>query len=205
MANLPIQKVKNLYYKEGLSAREVGENLGVSIDVVYKFMRKHSLSRRDLFEQNRVRFERKPLSFKIKKRLNKEEEKLKIAGIMLYWAEGSKLNVKSKRFTVDFTNSNPVMIKIFLRFLRHICRIGEHKLRAYLYCYANQNVDHLIDYWHKLSNIPLKQFTKPYIRKDFSLSKRNKMKYGLIHIRYSDKRLLLQIEKWIEQYLNKAI
>lgn len=94
MANLPIQKVKNLYYKKGLSAREVGEKLGVSIDVVYKFMRKYGLSRRNLSEQNRVWFERKLPSFNPKKKFNKEEEKLRMAGIMLYWAEGAKVNTK---------------------------------------------------------------------------------------------------------------
>lgn len=97
------------------------------------------------------------------------------------------------------------MILIFLKFLRNICRIDEKRLRAYLYCYPNQDVNSLTKYWSKLTGISLSQFTRPYIRKDFSLGKKDRMKNGLIHIRYCDKKLLFQIQKWIRQYLDKII
>jgi hypothetical protein len=29
------------------------------------------------------------------------------------------------------------------------------------------------------------------------------MKYGLVHVRYADKKLLLQIEEWIKEYLKE--
>jgi len=137
----------------------------------------------------------------LKQDLSFQEEKLKIAGIMLYWTEGSKPNPTNRIRTVDFANSNPRMIRLFLRFLRQICGIDESRLRLYLYCYANQNPETLKRYWHRVTNIPLTQFTKPYIREDFLPEKSGKMRYGLVHIRYSDKKLLLQIERWIEEYL----
>ena len=49
--------------------------------------------------------------------------------------------------------------------------------------------------------ISLNQFIKPYIREDFKVDKIDKMKYGLVHIRYSDKKLFLQIKKWTDEYL----
>jgi Tat protein secretion system quality control protein TatD with DNase activity len=37
----------------------------------------------------------------------------------------------------------------------------------------------------------------------FLLEKQNKMPYGLVHIRYSDKKLLALIQKWTKEYLKE--
>lgn len=197
-----LAKIKNLYYNKGYSAREIAERFKVSIDCVYYFMRHHNLPRRSFFESNRIRFERKELSYRLKNRLTNKEKRLKVAGIMLYWAEGAKSNPSKRSWTVDFANSNPEMIKLFLSFLRTICGIDEERIRIYLYAYADQDVEGIKGYWQKITGVSLKQFTKPYIRKDFLLEKSGKMKYGLVHVRYTDKKLLLQIEKWKKEYLD---
>lgn len=125
---------------------------------------------------------------------------------MLYWAEGDKnLYRKGRGAVVDLANSDSEMIKLFLKFLRRICGVDEQRLRIYLYCYSNQNLDLLKKYWSEITGISLKQFSKPYIKKDFLPEKSSKMKYGLVHIRYLDKKLFCQIKNWIEQYLNKII
>ncbi len=77
------------------------------------------------------------------------------------------------------------------------------KLRVYLYCYENQNVPVLINYWSSVCHISQEQFTKPYIRKDFNLVQTRKMKFGMIHIRYNDKKLLLELKEMITQYGKK--
>ena len=95
------------------------------------------------------------------------------------------------------------MIKLFLKFLRNICGVDEKRLRVQLYCYSNQRIEDLKKYWYKETDIPISQFIKPYVRNDFLPEKIGKMKYGLVHIRYADKKLLIQIGKWIEQYCKK--
>mgnify|MGYP005859670993 CR=1 FL=1 len=209
MEKLTIEKIKNLYYNKGYSAYQVGEILGKSTSRIYDFMKKHGLPRRTPSESNNLVYLRQKPSFNLKKNLNREEEKLKIAGIMLYWAEGAKkmrsYNGQTRGGTIDFSNSDPKMIQLFLKFLREICGVDESRLRVKLYCYANQDINLIKKYWSKITGIPLKQFTKPYIREDFSLDKIDKMKYGLAHITYSDKKLFLQIEEWINQYLNENI
>src|SRR3989344_2470075 len=172
MANLSPSLIKKLYYKEKLSTIEIGKKLRTTPWVVLKFMKRNDLPRRTFEEANEVAFARKPISYSLKQNLSKEEEKLRIAGIML-----------------------------FLRFLRRICGVDEKRLRVLLYCYADQDLEILKNFWYKITGIDSKQFTKPYIRKDFLLEKSGKMKYGLVHIRYSDKKLLLQIESWIGEYL----
>ena len=204
-----LKKVKSLYYTKGYSAREVGEELNVSIDAVYKFMIRYDLERRTFEETNRIRFEKKSLSYCIKKNLTEKEKQLKIACIMLYWAEGSKKRHRNKGqrrgATVDLANSDPDMIRLFLRFLREICRVDEKRLRIYLYCYANQDVNSLKKYWCKVTNVPMNQFIKPYVREDFSLEKIGVMKYGLIHVRYSDTKLFDQLFIWIKNYLDNNL
>ena len=49
MANLPIEQVKQLYYEDRLSCFEVAEKIGVSQNVVLKFMIKHGLPRRNFY------------------------------------------------------------------------------------------------------------------------------------------------------------
>lgn len=191
-----LEIVKKMYYQKGFSAREIAKEFSVSIDAVYYFMRRNALMRRSLSEQNAILFYRKKPSFKlIKRKLSRKEEALKNLGIMLYWCEGSKWPGEQQ---VDFVNSDPEMIRIFLKFLREICGIKEKKLRVLLYCYSNQNVENLIEFWSNLTTISKLQFTKPYIRKDFNPNKIGKMPYGLIHIRYCDKKLLIIIREWIE-------
>src|SRR3989344_1670152 len=201
MAILSKNIIKKLYYKEGLSTIEIGKELAVSEWVVLSFMRRNDMARRTFFEANQKKFERKPLSFSIKKNLSVKEKELKTAGAMIYWAEGAK--AVNSAWTIDFANSNTSMVKLFLKFLREICRVDEKRLIVQLYCYSNQGVEDLKKYWYKETRIPLTQFIKPYVREDFLPEKIGKMKYGLVHIRYSDKKLLLQIGRWIEEYCLK--
>ena len=120
---------------------------------------------------------------------------------MLYWAEGGKS--LGKYWSVDLANSDPEMIEVFLKFLRVICRVDESRLRVQLYCYANQDIEKLKEYWYKVTSISKNQFIKPYVRKDFRIEQKDRMKYGLIHVRYNDKKLLYQIENWIKEYYRK--
>ena len=119
-------------------------------------------------------------------------------GAMLYWGEGYKGSHESPAGLVDFANSDPEMIQMFLKFLRAVFYLDESKFRVYLYCHSNQNLKDIMDFWSNLTSIPITQFSKPYIKKDFG-SKRV-MSHGLVHIRYYDKKLLLEIKKMIDSY-----
>jgi predicted DNA-binding protein YlxM (UPF0122 family) len=191
-----LKEVKRLYYKNKLSVKDVASRLNVSIDAVFYCMRHNKLKRRKKEESNSIRYERSEPSFKVKKINNEKLKILKAIGVMLYWGEG----YKTGKNTVDFANSDKDMIILFLKFLRKICGVDEKRLRVYPYFYANQNIDENKDYWSKIAKIDKNQFTRPYVRNDFNRDKLNKMPHGLIHIRYSDKKLLNLIKNWIEEY-----
>lgn len=191
-----LKEVKRFYYKEKLSVQDVANKLNVSIDAVFYCMRKNGLKRRKANESNSIKYEKATPSFKLKKLDSEKLRILKTIGVMLYWGEGHKLG----KTTVDFANSDNDMISLFLKFLRKVCGIDEKRLRVYAYFYSNQDVNKNINYWSKLTKISRSQFTKPYIREDFREDKKDKMPYGLIHIRYSDKKLLNVIKNWIKEY-----
>lgn len=194
----PVQlsKIKKWYYRDYLSMRAIALLLGVSLDAVVYFMRHHNLKRRTYSEFNRIVFERKPPSFQ-KSKTSPAVKELGIIGAMLYWGEGYKNCTTNS--VVDFANSDPGMISLFLGFLRKVYNVDEKRLRAYLYCYADQDISALIRFWSLLTGISASRFSKPYVRRDFRKDGR-KMQYGLIHIRYGDKKLLLEILRLIEYY-----
>jgi len=193
------QLIEKLYWEDGLSISKIARRLNLNSSSVLKRMRKYGINRRTLTESSYIAYRDKP-KFKIKESLTHNDEKLKIAGVMLYWAEGNKTND-----VVDFANSDPVMIQIFLEFLRRICGISDERLRVFLYAYSSQNIEILKEYWSKLLAIPEKQFTKPYIRKDNKNFRNRKMLYGLIHLRYNDKRLFETILGWIDELKNTVL
>lgn len=191
-----IPEMRRLYYDKQLPAHEIAKQLGVHWSSVYKFMRRHRLPRRTPREQAAILFARKPHSFRPVACRTERQRKLKLAGILLYWCEGF---TSQESHTVDFTNSKPEMVKIFVAFLRQICRIDEERLRGALFCYADQDVRKIERFWSRLTGIPRSRFTKPYVRSDFRLDKRGKLPYGVFHVRYSDLKLLNQIREWIGQ------
>jgi len=195
------EKLKKLY-ERGMSMSEIAEKFGWSVCEVTYWMRKHKITRRSWSQAGycayQRRFNKRP--FKLRDNLTAEQEKLRIAGIMLYWAEGTKGGNH-----VDFTNSDPKAIQIFLKFLREICGIQEERLRLLLYLFTDHNENELKKYWSKITGISLNQFSASHIRRGRKGTYKRKSKYGTAKLRYSDKRLFEQIMKWIEGYLNKNL
>lgn len=193
-----LDKLKSLY-DSGLSMREVGEYFNKSVWSINSAMKNHNILCRKRNETNHIQFLKSPLSFHPKNELNIKENLLKIAGLMLYWGEGAKKNTHR----VDFANSDPEMIVVFLKFLRDIYQVDESRFRIYLYSYQSLPTNDLITYWSRLTQIPTTQFSQPYIRSKSEL-KHDKMQHGLVHIRYSDIRLFRLIMDEIKQFINNC-
>ena len=127
-------------------------------------------------------------------------------GIILYWAEGYKKSIvyggrERTHHPVSLTNSDPDIIKIFLRFLRAYCHVPENKIKAGLRIFQHQNGNELLKYWQQKTKIPQKNFNKTYqgISKA-SLGKRpfNRLPYGIIQIVVADTALFHKIMGYIE-------
>ena len=185
-----LEEIKRLYRDEQLSFHEVAARMGIGPWRVYRLMCEHGIQRRHGSEQNYATYKYKDKFFP-KQALTPEEERLRVAGVMLYMAEGAKTT-----HLVDFTNSDPALVKVFVRFLRRICGVAESRLRVALYAYADQDIEALTKFWALTTHIPMSQFTKPYVRDLTPNVRKRKMSWGLAHIRYADKRLLELLKQW---------
>ena len=187
--------VKKMYLG-GSMGREISSALGLSLKQIYSSLKRQSVPRKSLSQQNQIIFDRKPLSFKFKENLLIKERELLVASTMLYYGEGAKTGT-----TVDFANSDEKAVKLFLTFLRKICRVDESRLRFYLYCFSDQDANNLVDYWSLQLKAEKGQFTKPYVRSAVNRGKRS-MPHGIIHVRYSDKKLLGKILALCQEIIN---
>jgi len=53
--------------------------------------------------------------------------------------------------------------------------------------------------------LPQDKFFKPYVQSNFDINKIGKMKYGVIHVIYSDRRLRMQIMEDIDIISGKIV
>src|SRR3990167_2844725 len=155
-------KLVAAYLQDNLSMAQVGARFNVSPSAVVYYLNKNKVSRRsrsDAITQLYItKFHKKPVT--IKENLSKREERLRLAGVMLYWAEGCK-----GWSTVKFVNSDPAMIKLFLSFLRDICGIWENRLKLLIHMYPDHKENELIKFWSKTTRVPKTNFYKSFVHK----------------------------------------
>lgn len=127
--------------------------------------------------------------------LSKKE--LLLVGTALYWAEG----YKKSRWTLAFSNSDPIMIKLIMRFFKEIFDVPKEKIRATVQIHPNVTSEKAINYWSRISGIPKNYFLKSYSRiTPSSKQKRppNTLPYGTLRITIYDTRLINIVKGWIQ-------
>jgi predicted transcriptional regulator len=123
-------------------------------------------------------------------------EQLKLIGIILYLGEGGK----TRRGMVRLANSDPIIIRIMIRFFREVCKVSNNKFRASIHTFAHADIEKTEKYWSRISGIPRNQFFKTYIKtSSASLQKRNTLPFGTFDIYVCDTKLFLTIIGWIEK------
>lgn len=115
-----------------------------------------------------------------------------LMGVMLYWAEGGK----TQRL-VRFSNGDPEMIKIMMRFFRIVCKVPESKFRGYIHIHPHLDYRQAEHYWSEMSGIPLDHFFKTYRKINISSqNKKNSLPKGVMDIYVLDSNLFLRIVGW---------
>ncbi len=167
--------------KNGMSYAQIREKLGISKSTLSNWLSDIPLSSNQIkaLGKNSKKIENYINTMRIKReyRLNIINKKagndigtlknrdLFIAGLFLYWGEGGKVN----KSMLSFTNTNPDMIKYFIRWCSQCLKIDKDKLYVNLHLYSDMNTDETIRYWAKEISLNMNQFKKPYI-KDSKLS-----------------------------------
>jgi len=90
--------------------------------------------------------------------LNKREAF--VAGLFLYWGEGSKTSTN----TISLNNTDPSVLKFFLFWVVECLGVPKSKIKVYLHLYTDMNISREINYWSNELDIGVLNFTKPYIK-----------------------------------------
>ncbi len=120
------------------------------------------------------------------------ENPLFLIGLSLYWAEGDK----HKGERVKFTNSDPQLVALMMRWFREVCGVKEEKFRIALHTHTLLMNSEVKNFWHKLTKIPLKQFNKVYIKQTTLRQRRNVLYNGTCGVVVGDRALFRRITGW---------
>lgn len=122
-----------------------------------------------------------------------------IAGVALYWAEGFK---NKHEHRLGFCNSDPKMIKFYIKWLGKILNIKRESLIARLTLNSSykDKTREIEEHWSKLTGIPLSQFTKPFYQNTLWKKQFNTDNYkGVLRIHVKDSLgNLLKMRGWLE-------
>ena len=77
--------------------------------------------------------------------------------LALYAGEGSKTEG-----SVIFANSDPLLIAVFISWLRSFFKVDEERLRMKIYLHSDLDLAEATKFWCGVSKIPVEQFRTPY-------------------------------------------
>ncbi len=109
-----------------------------------------------------------------------------IAGLFLYWAEGSK----AKSADVNLTNTNPQMLIFFIEWLK-LLGVRKEDMKVTIILYSDMDIEKELMFWERTLGLPRSQFYKPRIKesKFSSITYKNGFGHGTCAIRYGSKPL----------------
>ena len=127
-----------------------------------------------------------------------------LIGAALYWGEGSKEKNSSPGCGVRFSNSDPAMIKFFLRWLMEIIKVPKENIYFEIYIHDNyrNRLEEIARYWSEITDFPANSFERTYFKKNkISTNRKNigKKYHGLVRIMVRrSSNLNRKIQGWIE-------
>lgn len=127
------------------------------------------------------------------------DREIMIAGAVAYWCEGAKTKPYRRRELVSFINSDPALIKFFLRFLQ-VAGVGRHRLTYRFHIHESADAVAAERFWLTVTGADQAQFLRPTIKRHKPSTVRKNVEqnyHGCLRIdvrRSAD--LYLQIEGW---------
>ena len=173
-------------YSSGLSMADIAKLQKISVHKVVYWMQKFGIKRLSRSEATYIKKHPNVDPFKFHSPFTLETAKLLGLGLGLYWGEGTKANKTSVRLG----NTDPRLIKAFIKFLTEIFNIKKNDLRFALQIFTDIDPLTAMNYWIKNLKVKKEQFYKTIITKSGSLGTyRKKSLYGVVTVHYHNKKL----------------
>lgn len=123
------------------------------------------------------------------------KETLFLIGSALYWAEGTK----SVRGIVGFSNSDPRLIQIIVKFFKETCSVPPKKMRAHVFLHPHLDAHKAERYWSNVSGIPRKQFHKTTQQHNkASKGCKDSLPHGTLSVEVYNTELFLKLQGWMQ-------
>jgi len=197
---------------EGMTITKIAEELGVSKGSVSTWVRDVILTDEQV-EAIKVAKSEKHLSQLAGAAANREKHlklrkgyqqvgreaarngsRLHLIGCMLYWAEGAKT-----RNNINFVNSDPEMMLVWMRFLREELYVENERIRVHIHVHDAANIPVAEDYWADLLQVPHSRLGKTMV-KDGSNTRLNTLEYGVCSVRVYSTELAMYMYGAIQEY-----
>ncbi len=122
----------------------------------------------------------------------------------MWWAEGSKSrrDIRWKNaitYPVELTNTDPKIIRLFLRYLREHLLINEDRIKLQLQIHEGDSKVDLEKFWSTECGIPLSRFQKTIVRPVGNKIGKSK---GTCKIRFADKEIYGKLQSSLDEILS---
>lgn len=135
------------------------------------------------------------------KKINISTQKLLLS--ILYLGEGAKY-ISAPCLTLG--NSNPLIIKFYLKLLKNCYTIDKSKFRGRIQCRFDQNIKALESFWINITGIEKKQFYPTYVdRRTIGKPTLKKNYNGVCTIHYFDAKIQIELELLAKLIIDKVV
>jgi len=211
--------------KEGFSYSEILKEISVAKSTLSLWLRSVGLAKeqKQRITEKKIaaalrgakakKEQRIAITKEIKDKARKEIEEISrrdlwLIGTALHWAEGTKEKEDKPGTGIIFSNSDPKMILLFLKWLKIIFSINNSNLGYELYIHETANLRSAQLYWSDILSIPVEKI-RVYFKKNKINTKRKNTGdnyYGLVRIRVNKSSgLNRKITGWIEGICERSL
>ena len=185
----------------------------IEFSEIHKFRLKKKRLQAGLAATEKRKKERRQEIFEIRrsaaqdiKQITKRE--LWLSGLLLYWSCSPMRKTNEYREGVRFSNSNPDLVKFFLKWLIEIGSIERNDIVFDIFISEadRQRKSFIISNWMRITDFPLEFFPRIYYLKNKSGRKKYPRfsGFGLLQIRVKRSSLLQrQIDGWINELIKQ--
>ncbi len=183
MNNLTEEKLRRLYFADKKSIADIAKIFKCSERGINYWFNKYGITKRTISEAIYLKHNPDGDPFNFVRPINSEDAQLFGMGIGLYWGEGNKAN----KNTVKLGNSDPALLRIFIRFLIKFFNINKKDFKFHLHTFSDINLNEAQNFWMKELDIQKKQFYKPTVTITGKLGNyKKKSRYGVLTVYYAN-------------------
>ena len=124
---------------------------------------------------------------------------IRTVGALLYWCEGSK-RLEDRR--VEFVNSDPRMIMVFLKYLRSL-DVEEDRIKLRMALHSQDDETSCREYWKSITKLANSNFISTILKRSSTAKKH--VPHGTMTVRYNSVNLLRIVSADVSRVVSELL